>query len=69
VQFTCRQASDAPIPYAAAMERNTNDERRQWYLDECLRIAVWELLFGSGRREQVEQLLAAGARWRAEPPR
>jgi hypothetical protein len=51
------------------MERNANDERRQGYFGECPRIAVCELLFGSGRREQVEQLLAAGARWPANPAR
>jgi hypothetical protein len=38
-------------------------ERRQWYLDESLRIAVWELIFGSGDRSIVDRLVAAGAIW------
>ena len=41
---------------------------RQWFLDECLRIAVWELLFGTGSRATVDELLAEGARWRDEQP-
>lgn len=45
------------------MEVDEAAGRRQWFLDECLRIAMWELLFGSGQRTQVEALLAAGARW------
>lgn len=39
---------------------------RQQFLDESLRIAVWELLFGTGTRARVEELLLAGARWRSE---
>ena len=39
---------------------------RQQFLDESLRIAVWELLFGTGTRARVEELLLAGARWRPE---
>ncbi len=38
---------------------------RQWYLDECLRIAVWEMIFGTGTRARVAELLAQGARWHA----
>ena len=41
---------------------------RQWFLDECLRIAVWELIFGTGSRASVDALLAAGARWRPALP-
>ena len=41
---------------------------RQWFLDECLRIAVWELIFGTGSRKSVDALLAAGARWRPAEP-
>jgi hypothetical protein len=40
--------------------------RRQWYLDESLRIAVWELIFGAGDRRIVERLVAAGAAWRPD---
>jgi hypothetical protein len=47
------------------MEWNSIDERRQWFLDECLRIAMWELLFGSGSCNRVNELLAAGAQWHA----
>jgi hypothetical protein len=39
---------------------------RQRFLDESLRIAVWEVLFGTGTRGRVEELLLAGARWRSE---
>jgi hypothetical protein len=38
-------------------------EQRQRFLDESLRIAVWELLFGTGARYSVEELLHQGARW------
>jgi len=40
---------------------------RQWFLDECLRIAVWELIFGTGTRAAVDALLAQGARWQPAP--
>jgi len=39
---------------------------RQRFLDESLRIAVWELLFGTGARARVEELLREGARWRSD---
>lgn len=42
--------------------------RRQWYLDESLRIAVWEVIFGTGPHERVAELLASGARWQADKP-
>jgi hypothetical protein len=38
----------------------------QHFLDESLRIAVWELLFGTGSRARVEELLAQGARWQSD---
>ena len=41
---------------------------RQWFLDECLRIAVWELIFGTGTRASVDALLADGARWHDPQP-
>lgn len=41
-------------------------ERRQWYLDESLRIAVWEVLFGTGPHARVTELLAQGACWKSE---
>jgi hypothetical protein len=41
---------------------------RQWFLDESLRIAVWELLFGTGSRRRVEELLREGARWQRDEP-
>lgn len=41
-------------------------ERRQWYLDESLRIAVWEVVFGTGPHSRVEELLGAGAIWQPE---
>jgi hypothetical protein len=41
-------------------------ERRQWYLDQSLRIAVWELIFGSGDRRIVDRLVSAGAVWRPD---
>ena len=47
--------------------RDDAAERRQTYLDESLRIAVWELIFGSGSRGVLDDLLAAGARWRPDP--
>jgi hypothetical protein len=40
----------------------------QSYLDESLRIAVWELLFGTGSRRRVEELLAQGAQWQQGDP-
>ena len=42
------------------------DDRRRWYLDESLRIAVWEMIFGSGSRRRVDELLEQGASWREE---
>jgi hypothetical protein len=42
------------------------ESARQHYLDESLRIAVWEAIFGSGTRGRIEDLLAEGARWRPE---
>jgi hypothetical protein len=41
-------------------------DQRQRFLDESLRIAVWELLFGSGPRCSVDDLLRQGARWQPE---
>ena len=42
-------------------------QRRQAYLDESLRIAVWEMIFGSGSRGLLDELLAAGAQWIPDP--
>jgi hypothetical protein len=39
---------------------------RQRFLDESLRIAVWELLFGTGSRRRVEELLRQGAQWQRD---
>jgi hypothetical protein len=47
--------------------RDDSAERRQTYLDESLRIAVWEMIFGSGSRDVLDELLAAGARWQPDP--
>jgi hypothetical protein len=38
----------------------------QHFLDESLRIAVWELLFGTGSHGRVAELLAQGARWNSD---
>lgn len=41
-------------------------QRDQWYLDESLKIAVWELIFGTGTPALVHDLVGLGARWSAE---
>lgn len=48
------------------LARREANDTRQTYLDECLRIAVWELIYGSGRQRRVDELLAEGAQWRHE---
>ena len=39
---------------------------QQWHLDQLLRIAVWELVFGTGTPRLVQDLLDRGARWGPE---
>jgi len=46
------------VPAATAPSRR--------FLDESLRIAVWELLFGTGSRRRVEELLRQGAQWQRD---
>lgn len=41
-------------------------ELQPWQLDQLLRIAVWELVFGTGTPSLVQDLLDRGARWRPE---
>lgn len=61
VALTGATLSPMDVPTDAA-------ERRRWYLDESLRIAVWEMIFGSGSRRRVDELLAEGASWHTERP-